>query len=91
MKMIWVPLFLCLFVYMVFVWLQTFFFFLGIFFCLSADWGFWFQLFVDGFGFIVLLSDGLLVWLHTFFYIAVVLIVLLCMTCSCRMSYLFRI
>ena len=72
-----------------FRWLQTFFFFFCIFFCLFAYWGFWFQLFVDVF--IVLLLYGLLVWLHTFFYIAVVPIVLLCMTYSCRMGCLFKI
>ena len=87
--MIWVPMFLCLFVHIVFVGCKPFFFFFCIFFCLSAYWGFWFQLFVDGFT--VLLSNGLLVWLHTFFYIVVVPIVLLCMTYSCRKDWLFRI
>jgi hypothetical protein len=56
MKMIWVPMFLCLFVYVVFVGCKSFFFFFFcIIFCLSAYWGFCFQLFVDGL--IVLLLD----------------------------------
>jgi hypothetical protein len=39
-----------------FRWLQILFFFFCIIFCLSAYWGFCFQLFVDGL--IVLLLDG---------------------------------